>query len=60
MVGKNNPMFGKIGYRKNKTYEELFGIEKAKEMKERMLGNTFNLGKRHPNGYKKKELNEVV
>jgi len=34
--GKNNPMFGKESSRKGKTYEEIYGVEKAKELKENL------------------------
>ena len=34
--GKNNPMFGKESSRKGKTYEEIYGVEKARELKENL------------------------
>ena len=32
-VGEKNPMFGKISSRKGKTYEEIYGVGKAKELR---------------------------
>lgn len=32
--GEKNPMYGKTSSRKGKTYEEIYGTEKAKELKE--------------------------
>lgn len=34
--GKNNPMYGKTSSKKGKTYEEIYGPEKAAELKERL------------------------
>jgi hypothetical protein len=36
--GEHNPMFGKIPHNKNKTFEELYGVEKAARLK-KMLSN---------------------
>jgi hypothetical protein len=36
--GENNPMFGKIPHNKNKSFEELYGTEKAAKLK-KMLSN---------------------
>ena len=39
--GKNNPMYGKQSPRKDKTYEEIYGPEKAKEMREKLRSKKY-------------------
>ena len=39
--GKNNPMYGKQSPRKGKTYEEIYGPEKAKEMREKLRSKKY-------------------
>ena len=46
-TGENNPMFGKESNKKGKTYEELYGIEKANQLKEKISGE--NSPNRNPN-----------
>ena len=54
LSGKSNPMYGK-------TWEEIFGTEKAKKLKQDLAKRgKERIGKKFPNGYKKKELIKVV
>lgn len=46
MLGKNNPMHGKVSPMKGKTWEELYGLEKTKEMKKDL--RETKLGKNNP------------
>lgn len=47
MIGEKNPMYGKTSSRKGKTYEEIYGEEKAKQMKKKM-SDTALKGADHP------------
>lgn len=68
MFGKNHPSYGKVSSRKNKTYEEIYGEEKAKKMKS-SLSKVFSgkkLSEKHKDalkeGWKKRKerLNKVA
>ncbi len=50
--GKNHPNFGKPNYRKDKTFEELFGEQRAKELRENI--SKIQTGRPSPKKYKHK------
>lgn len=48
LKGENNPMYGKTPHNKGKTFEELYGIEKAESIKNLLKESPKKTGEDHP------------